>query len=536
MGNAPAVSVQAQFIAANTAVPYLHHMLITGVPEDTTFRTNFQNSTQSWMHLDPDTLQGLVAEMTEDTWESRLKSLGATSSEPMWIAMQAYWNALRVADGDGNRERVVKPDVVYLGRRTSAVVSINTFTFTTNTAGRVVIKVNESRYLYAGSTPAGALAQTTVIADGVLTIGDLADNAAAQLTAIADLAAHFTAVSDGIDTVTVTGLQPGYPLVLGIMSSTPGPDFTQAITTANVGGAYDADLDEMQAAAEFGQLVDPPRRRYYWITDLQGDDVVNAEGAAWVQDQDASFTPKRDYQFRMWSTSGARPITIGGNLVGNFDPTSTDSAAAEAQAANAGEGWSRAGVWDHDRMEFLTVALAGRCDGYLPGEVYYMAKVLQGGAAAARMSPRDFGDDESLSLKDERAFNFYSADGPGLDGMTKWGYLANGKWSDDQWAEDYIEYQVRVDLLQWMVFSNIITYTNATLKAGEGIIAQALAKIPAVIKESIGVVSLERSQVNPADIVARIYLDYTARGVGAGAINRFGTPGSPIPITIQTNG
>ena len=79
MGNAPAVSFLGQVAIPADEVPYLNHALISFVPENTTFRTNFQNSTASWMLLDPNTLQGLVAEVTPDTWQSRLKSLGATT-------------------------------------------------------------------------------------------------------------------------------------------------------------------------------------------------------------------------------------------------------------------------------------------------------------------------------------------------------------------------------------------------------------------------------------------------------------------------
>jgi hypothetical protein len=41
-----------------------------------------------------------------------------------------------------------------------------------------------------------------------------------------------------------------------------------------------------------------------------------------------------------------------------------------------------------------------------------------------------------------------------------------------------------------------------------------------------------RSAVNPADIVARVYFEYVGGGTSGGIINRFGTPSSPIPITI----
>lgn len=535
MGNAPAVSIQTTVATPTEAVPYLSHALITFVPEDSTFASNFAASTASWMFQDPNTLQGLVAEVGPDNWKSRLQSLGAPITEPIWTALAAFFGPLKVADANGNRGRVEKPDVVYIGRRTSAVVSANTIVFNTNTAGSTRVKINPSKYLYSASSPAGALADVTITADGVKTVGDLADDLAAALNGVADFAAHFTAVSDGIDTVTITSLAAGYPLIAVVRSSTPGPTITQTITTANVPGAYDADLTEMQIAVETApEESHAAARRFYWITDLQGDDVVNAEGMEWVQKQaDSAVTdPVRDYQFCAWSTSGARKIYIGANLVGNFDPSSTDSAAETASKANGGTGWTRASVHDHPFYEFLVPALLGRTIGYLPGAISFTAKVLQGDTAAAKMTPFSAGTNETLTLGDARRFNYYSDDGPGLDGMAKWGYLSDGSFMDRPWTADYVTYFVRLRLLQWMTRKDIVTFTDVDIKAGAGIIEAAIAEVPAVIPGSIGVVSLERSQVNPANIVARVYYDYEAGGTGSGVINRIGTPSEPVQITI----
>lgn len=531
MGNAPSVTVQTILSSNVTAVPYLHHALLTFVPQDATFASNFAASTQDWMFISPDTGDGLVAELTPDTWQSRLKSLGADETEPVWIAVDAHFNQLMPPNSAGIRAPITKPDKVYIGRRTSAAVSEMTITFGSNTAGNVTVTINPAKFLYSGSNPAGALAQTTVVADGVLTTGDLADALEAQLLAIPDFAAHFLAVSDNTNTVTITALNPGYPLIGFVRSTTPGPTMTSAITTANVANAYRDDLFEMQGAAEFGELVDPPSRKWYWITDLQGDDVVNAEGMAWVESQaDAStYTPIRDYQFFAWSTTGARLVTFGGAAIGNFNPAATDSAAQEAAAANSGEGWSRSGVWDHDRFEFFTAAMLGRTIGYKPGEVSFTSKELYGSTVASRMAPRDYGDSESLTI--DRTFNTYCAEGP--RGMAKWGYLANGLFVDQKWTEDYVTWQVRTDLTDWMILNNNTTYTNDSLDAGKAIVKMAIAKVPAVIPGSIGVVALTRDQVNPANIVARVYYDYTGTGEAAGVINRMGTPSNPIPIYIS---
>lgn len=533
MGNAPAVSVNPVVTTPVVAVPYLNHAMFSFVPEDSTFATNFAASTQPWMLLSPTSLQGLVAELGPDNWQSRLQSLGATSSEPVWTALSAHFNPLGALDSAGNRNplRVQKPDVVYIGRRTRAEISANTIEFSTNTAGRVRVKINESKYLYSASTPAGALADVTVIADGVKTVAQLATELAGLLNAIPDFAAHFLATPT-LGVVEVEALVAGYPLITYVRASTPGPTMLLADTTPHTPGDYGDDLDDIQAASEFGELVDPPRRRWYWGTDLQGSDAVNAEGMAWAQDQYASQTPPRRYQFVSWSTSGARLITVGGNQIGNFNPASTDSAAATAAAANGGFGWNRGSVHDHDRYEYLVPALLGRCIAYLPGEVSFTSKVLQGGTAAAQMSPRDFGDDETLTLADSRRFNWYSADGPGQTGQAKWGYLSDGSFIDRKWLEDTVEYVVRTGLLAFMEQRNIVTYTNEDIEAGKNVIERAVASIPAIAAATTVVVSLGRDQVNPANIVARVYLDYSGSADSTGVINRFGTPSDPIVITI----
>lgn len=530
MGNAPAASVSVTLASNTPAVPYLNHALITFRPQDSTFATNFAASKQDWMFLSPTTNQGLVAELTPDSWQSRLKSLGADSTEPVWLAVDAHFNQLALANSQGTRERLTKPDKVYIGRRTSAAVSVNTFEFGTNTAGTVTITVNPAKFLYSSSTPAGALAQVTVTADGVLTVGDLATAAAAALNALPDFAAHFSAAA-ALGVVTVTSLVAGYPLIIFVRSTTPGPTMTQAITTVNVASAYYDDLTEMQDAAEFGSLVDPPSRKYYWITDLQSDDEVNEEGMEWVEDQadSGTYTPIRDYQFVSWSSSGSRAITIGGAGVGNFNSTATASAAQTAQAANGGTGWSRGSVHDHDRFEFVGPALLGRTIGYLPGDVSFTSKVLYGGSVASRMAPRDFGDNETLTF--DRTFNWYSAEGP--LGSAKWGYLADGSYMDRKWTEDYVRYKITTRLIQWQQLNNIISYTNTTIAAGKAVIQAAMAEVPAVIPNTIGVTSLGRDEVNPANIVARVYYNYTGSGESGGVINRVGTPSDPIAIVIS---
>ena len=529
MGNAPAVSVKPSVTTPSVAVPYLNHAMWSFVPQDSTFASNLAASQQTWVFQSPSSLQGIGLELGAENWESRLQSLACPEDEPLWLAVSAHFNPLGVLDSAGNRTplRVKKPDVVYAGVRTRAEASVNTITFTNNTAGRVRVRVNQARYLYA----AGALADVTVVSDGVKTTTQLASELTLALNNIAGFADHFLAAA-ALGVVTITADEPGYPLIVSMMVSTPGPTMELADTTPHTPGDYALDLDDIQEAVETGEFIDPPRRRYYFVNDLQGSDAVNAEGMEWAEDQFTGNTPPRRYQYPSWSTTGARLITVSGQQVGNFNPAATESAAQNGAEANGGFGWSRGSVWDHDRFEFLVPALLGRTIAYLPGEVSFTSKVLQGGTPAAQMSPRDHGDDETLTLGSQRRFNWYSADGPGLQGQAKWGYLCDGSFVDRKWLEDYIEYVVRVGLLSFMQERNIVTFTDDDIEAGKNVIERALASIPAVIADSVVVASLTRDQVNPANIVARVYLDYTGAGDSSGVINRFGTPTDPIAITI----
>lgn len=535
MGNNPSVSANTTVEGTVTVKPFLHHMWVSFVPSTPEFLAGFQDSAQVWMFKSPTTMEGLVAELSPNNWMSRLKSLGALPDEPVWRALDSHFKQLLVADPQGNRDRLTLPDVVYVGRRTSAVISQQTFTFGTNTAGRVRVRVNPAKFIHAAASPPGALADITVVADGVLTATDLATDAVDQLNAIPGFAAVYTA-SSALGVVTVVSNTAGYPLIIEVMPSTPGPTMTQAITTANVAGAYRTDLDEMQEAFETGTHLDPPTRRAYHITDLQGDIVVDLEGEQWVEDQgDTSLhNPPRPYLFHAWTTVGDKSITLGGDLVGDFDPAATDSLSQQSVAANAGAGYTRGHVVSHDRWEFAVTGLLGRTIGYLPGEASFTDKVLYGSTANARMTPRDFGDDESLS--DDRRFDWYGNEGP--RGSMRYGYSPSAEvgFVDRKRLGDYATYLATLRLVAWKQINNITTYTTATIEAGSNVIKLALAELPAVDPATIQVTFLGREAVDPNDIAIRVYKDYSAFAVSLGVINKIGTLAEPIQLVINDGG
>ena len=538
MGNNPSVSFKTEVVAPTSGLPYLHHALITFRPSTTDFLAGFVGNSQQWMFPSPATNEGLVAQLTPNNWQSRLKSMGALPTEPLWRALDAHFKQLAVADGTtGIRADFPLPDVVYVGRRTSAVVSAQTVEFSTNTAGTVRVRVNQAKFIHADASPAGSLADVTVVADGVLTVGDLATDLAAQLNAIAGFAAVYSAVA-ALGVVTITSLVAGYPLVVDVAPSTPGPTMVLTVTTANVANAYKGDLDEMQEAFETGDQLDPPVRRAYWITDLQGDDVVDNEGMDWVEDQaDTSINnPPRDYQFLAWSTTGARVIFFAGDRIGNFDPSATDSLAQVAVAANGNTGYTRGSVHSHDRWEFMVPALLGRVIGALPGATSFTDKVLFGSTANARMSPRDYGDNESLADLDSRRFNWYGAEGP--RGSARYGTSPSATvgFIDRKWLEDYSTYQATTDLIAWKQLREIVAYDTPTIEAAATIIAAALAKIPAINAATIRVTFLTRDQVDPANIADRVYTDFAAFAVSFDVINKIGTLADPTNITINVAG
>jgi hypothetical protein len=530
MGNAPSVVFKTEVLAPVTGQPFLNHALITFRPSTSDFLTGFTTSSQLWMFKDQNSLLGLVAEVGPNNWQSRLLSLGATSTEPVWRALDSLFNQQSVADAQGNRTRIPLPDAIYLGRRTSAVISQAEIEFVDNVAGTTRVRINPAGFIFAGSTPAGSLADVSIVSDGALTPTQLAAALAAALNALPAFTGLFSA-TPALGVVTIASDVAGYPLIIDVSVTTPGPDVTNTRVTANVANAYRDDLIEMQTAFELGSHLNPPMRRAYWITDLQADDVVNAEGFKFAEDQAdvGQFNPPRPYIFQAWSSTGSKAIYFDGDLIGNFDPTATASAAVLAKAANNSTGWTRGSVNDHDRYEFNVTGLLGRCIGFLPGQVSFTSKVLYGSTTNSRMTGRDYGDNESLSQ--DNYFNWYSAEG--ARGSQKWGYLSNGSFIDRIWLADYSTYLCTLRLREWMQLKDIVTYSDDDIEAGAGIVAAALTELPAINPSTITVTFLTRAQVSSNDIALRVYKFYAAFADTFGVINQIGTLAEPINVSLQ---
>jgi hypothetical protein len=188
----------------------------------------------------------------------------------------------------------------------------------------------------------------------------------------------------------------------------------------------------------------------------------------------------------------------------------------------------------HDRFEFLVPALLGRTIGFLPGQASFTDKVLNGSTANAKMSPRDYGDNESLA--DDRRLNWFGAEGP--NGSARYGYSPSELvgFIDRKWLEDYASYLATKRLVEWKQLNDITTYTDADIEAGAGIIRAALAELPAIEANTIVVTFKRRSQVDPNKIAIRVYDDYSGFAVSAGVINKIGTLAEPINFVINDAG
>ncbi len=538
MGNFPSVVPKGIVSSPVTTKPYLNAGMVSFTPSTTAFLNAYTASVATWMAPSPATNLGLVATLTKNDWATRLKSLGATTDEPIYRFASAYFNPLALPDLGGVRAPVTTPDVLYIGRRTRAVASVNTVTFSTNTAGTVRVRVNPAKYIHASTTPAGSLADVTITADGVLTPTQLATALQVALMAVTGFAASFTAVAAlGVVTITDTTDNPGStPLVIDVMPTTPGPTMELKVTTANTPGDYADDLDDIQTAAELGSQLDPPSRKWFFISDIQADDAVDLEGMGWVDDQKDTdqFNPPRRYMFNAWSSTGNKAILIGTDQVGNFAQAATASLAQNARAANANEGYTNGAVHDHDRYEFIVGALWGRTIGYLPGETSFTSRPLFGSTANAQMTGRDYGDDESLADIANRSFSWYSAEG--AQGSHKYGATSAGSFIDRPWLEAYAEYLAFTDLVAWMQRKNITAFDDDTIIAGAGIISAALAKLPAIDPNTIVVTYQTRAQVNPSDIAIRVYKGYAGFSVTFGIINQIGTLAEPFTLNMQDAG
>lgn len=464
--------------------------------------------------------EGIASKVTVTNWESRLKAWGATEEEPIWQVCSAYFNARGAEGGAGFiPANITRPPHLIIGRRTRAVPSEVTIVFTAAGAAgtSITCDVNQAPFIYS----AGELATFTVDQDGLKTTTDLRDEMVAGLNAITAFAALYLAAPVGPATMTITSLADGFPLLVLTSATTGGPSFTQAVTTANTPGDYALDLDDLRLYVEDSD--DPstgvPGRKFFWISDSQLDDVVNEEGAQWVEDAGEETLP-RLYVF------------CGESLAPeNFDPAATASPAQDWQAAVGGVGFSRAGIFAHDLLEWFAPAALGRVIGYLPGECYFSARELYGSGKYAKITPRDQG--ENASLAEDRRFNYYSAEGP--HGSILWDWISSGKRLDQRWVEAYASYQVNTDLTLWKIQKQDVTYDDDTISAAVSVIKAALLKIPGIAKlpNLISVTAKRRAAVDPNLIAQRTYVDFTITCAYVGSINRFGTISQPVTITIS---
>lgn len=511
----PSVVAQAQLTASIASLPYLNAAMATFTPSTAPFLAGFIAGAE---YIDAGG-EGIASKFTIRNWESRLRAWGADESEPIWQVCSAYFNQRGAISGGGSA--IQKPPWLIVGRRTRAVPSQITIVFTAvGAAGTsITCTVDRARFIYDD----GWLAQFTVDQDGLKTLTNLRDEMLAGLNAIAGFSAVYLAAAVGPATMTITSLADGFPLLVDTLSTTGGPSFTQTVTTANTPGDYALDLDDLRLYVEDSN--DPvegvPGRKYFWIGDTQIDGVVDTEGAQWVEDAGEETLP-RLYIYR--------GMTFDQDV---WDPAATTSIAQDWQIAAGGTGFSRASLGAHPYMEWYTWALLGRVIGFLPGESYFVSRELYGSTKYAKISPVDEGENASLAA--DRAFDYYSAEG--AYGSSLWGYLSNSSFMDRRWVEAYAQWQVSTDLTAWKIARDDMAYDDFTIQAAVSVIKAALLKIPGIAKfpDLVSVTAKPRAQVDSNNIALRIYsgADFTINCAYAGPINRFGTIGDPVFISIS---
>lgn len=169
----------------------------------------------------------LAIAVTKDTWQAILTSLGITSSEDAWLAMEDLFS------------QDEEPELALLARRATPVAQVNTYLVGGTTDGSYVISLdgNEASYTASGNT-------ATEIRDALVTALGLLYNAADF--AIADVST---------DSISVTAQSPGLPFTSSVDS--PGDVLTLTISTPNVGMPEDivavrAERDDWYAIVEAG--------------------------------------------------------------------------------------------------------------------------------------------------------------------------------------------------------------------------------------------------------------------------------------------
>lgn len=519
MGADPSVVVNAEVVNPTSAVTHLQRAMFTFVPSTAPFLAGFQAAAQFGTPGDR-----IGAVLTRNDYVTLLEGWGAAEDEPVRQALDAFFGPRAAPDAQGLRGTVIIADRVYIGRRTRAEVtqwSLQLLAPDPPPAGTITVTVCPKGEGPGTQRTFTFLAQEVVAYDGVDLLTVIRDNIVAALNANADFSAVALAAPVGGDTLTITTLAEGFPLIVTVEVSVGGVNFALTKVSNHVATSWSNDLDDINRAIEDeGEQA----RSYYWLHDLQWDDDVNEEAFAYMTTLAQDPANPQAYQYHGQSYNQL-----------NFDPLAAGTSPAEI--ANAAK-YARASVMDHSTprqlCEFLVAALYGRTTAYLPGEINFSDRVLNGSNANAIISKQDPGLNEPLATT--RFFNFYSAEGP--SGSSKWGYLAssatgNPRFIDQTWLEDYTEFVATVALIQFKQVRNIVSYTDVDIQAGVGVLTRVVAAIPAIIADSVIVTFKKRTEVDPQLIIERTYVDYIVSATAAGAINRFGTQSQPISITIQ---
>lgn len=513
-GNDPSVVVAAELGLLSDARLALQRLLITFVPSTPGFAAGFATLGD---YGPVNARRAMV--LTPTNYRSRLEAAGAASDEPIWRALDAFWNPRGALDISGSRtpDPVALTDYIVIGTRELADPTSWNLDVTSNAVGFITVTIDPQG---SGDGTARILterAQVVVESDGVKTIADLRDEIVAGLTAIAAFTSVATAAPGGPADLDVDTIADGYPLIVRVSVTSGGPTYALVNNTPYPALSWETDFDDVRQAVETDGLG---ARAFWHVHDLQGLDALNLAAANYMDTLAAATVPAQ-YIYWAWSYS-----------LENFDPLAVGSPAEVWRTA----AFTRASLWDHDLAENLVPALLGRALGYRPGEVVFSALELNGSVDAAIITKRAKGANEYLANEENRSFNFYSGDGPA--GETKWGLLpaarqATPQWIDNTWLTDWLKFVCERDLATWKRSKSIVTYTDDEIVAGGEVLRDSAAAVPAILADTVAVSFLTRAMVSPADRQARRYNYWVVDAEGAGAMVRLGQTTFPIKVNVS---
>jgi hypothetical protein len=394
---------------------------------------------------------------------------------------------------------------------------LDDFTTSTDTykaAAAIFAQSPRVRLIKIGSEAARVAQVATIVFAGVLVTSNVVtvtidgtviaqtftvDNAttlAALATQIQALASVVSAVSNGTDTITITGAIAGVPVEVGDAVVTLGAGQTTAITTITVDNHGPAD-----DLAEITEVDDD----WYGLIWIERNEFLVAEAALYIETKRKIFG----------TCSSDTDILSAG---------STNDIAAVLSAANYERTFI---IYNADTLDFADAAWMGRCFTFDPGNETWKFKTLATITADNLTSSQ-------RSAAIAKNCNLYVTIG-GVD-MTEEGKMASGGFIDIIRGTDWLQARIEERIFSKLVNLPKIPFTDPGIAIIE---AELRAVLENAIREGVlsgdpldpdsndreratraYIVSVPRAiDVSPIDKANRLLPDITFEAVLAGAIH-----------------